>query len=679
MSVEPRADVFTDGYFEFAIFRHDKGKEVDFTGYNGTSDTVVVPRYAVDPNGNRYRVTSIGRLPMLFPDTLRVLVLPNTMRSIVRINAPSLVSIVIPDSVYEISPAAFADCRSLRGVDLPPNLERIAPYTFDSCTSLVNVTIPNGVKTIAKYAFKGCTSLRDVAIPDGVRELGRFAFRHCSSLRWVVIGAGLKTIHEDMFEGCRSLESIVIGPGVRDIGENAFRNMANLTDVVLSEGLKRIGASAFEGCISLGSIVIPESVISIDSTSFKECSSLKGIFVRDGNVRYASSCGCLYDAKGSKLILCPPGMEGTFDVPDHVTSIEEGAFSHCHALTYVIIPDNVKSIGFNAFYDCSGLKSVSIGKGVRTLNSSVFEFCSSLSWVEMRNGIRTIGDHAFGSCSSLKRIDLPDSLQHINKYAFYGCTGLQTIRFGRNLSQIAPYAFLECGALVEFVVDEDNRNFVSINGALYTKDLKELVHYPSGRKEQYLVIFRGLTTIRTGAVLGPVSLRRYVVEDGNENFVSVDGVLFSKDLRELVRYPPGKGRSYSIPYGTLYISEDAFFGCSLRNMVIPDGVRVIGTYTFYGCDSLTSISLPGSLYSLMDHSFSKCTSLMRIYLRDRLESISIGHCAFAFCDEGLDILSDVEGYDLEYFDLRGKDEYFIPDGELPLFSGTLGLGWVPRD
>jgi hypothetical protein len=277
----------------------------------------------------------------------------------------------------------------------------------------------------------------------------------------------------------------------------------------------------------------------------------------------------------------------------------------------------------------------------------------------------------------LKRIELSDSVYHLDKYAFYGCTNLQSIKFGKGVGEVSPYAFLECTSLVEFIVDEDNRSFVSINGTLYTKDLKELVHYPSARKESYFIISKGLESIRTGALLGPKHLKRFVVEEGNGSFIAEDGVLFSKDLRELVRYPAGKGRSYSIPYGTLYISEDAFFGCSLRNMVIPDGVRAIGMYTFYGCTSLTSISLPGTLYSLMDHSFSKCSSLKKVYLRDTIETLSVGHCAFAFCDPELRVLSDVPGFEVEPFEMKGVEGFYIPEGELSMFSGTLGLEWEP--
>ena len=679
-NVGPRADLFRDGDFEFALFRDEKGgKGLDVFSYLGNSKDIIIPDHAVDPSGNSHPVVSIGRMQCSFPRGLRTIVLPDTIHIIARIECPTLESVIVPDSVTEIGPAAFAGCRGLKNISIPSRVERINPYTFDGCSSLVTLLIPPSVRTIAKFAFRACSSLKHIIIPDNVREVGRYAFYSCTSLRAVAIGSGLKTIHADMFEGCNALQSVKIGSGVRDIGENAFINMVNLKTVVFSEGLKRIGKRAFEGCTSLETITLPESVTSLDYTSFLRCLSLKEIFVRHGNTKYASSYGCLYDVKGTKLLICPAGMEGTFDVPDHVTTIDEGAFCYCNRLNYVVIPDNVKSIGFNAFYGCSSLKSVSIGKGVKILNGSTFEFCSSLSWVEMSNGVKVISDHAFGSCTSLKRIDLPDSVQHIDKYAFYNCENLQSIKLGKNLSVIAPYAFLGCPSLVEVLLHEDNMYFTVHDGALYTRDLKELVYYPSAKKGSVFRIPKSTSVIRMGSLLGPKSLIAYVVDGENEHFDTVDGVLFSKDRTELLRYPAGMGRSYSIPYGVQYVGEDAFFGCALRNVVVPDGVKSIGVYAFYGCSHLTSVSLPGTLYALLDYCFSKCTSLKKVYVRDRVGSLLIGHGTFALCNHDMRILSDVSGYRLDVFGLKGKEEYDIPEGELTYFTGTLGLDWVSTE
>lgn len=50
-------------------------------------------------------------------------------------------------------------------------------------------------------------------------------------------------------------------------------------------------------------------------------------------------------------------VNGTFIIPDSVTSIGDWAFSDCRGLTSITIPDSMTSIGSFAFEDCNGLTS----------------------------------------------------------------------------------------------------------------------------------------------------------------------------------------------------------------------------------------------------------------------------------------------------------------------------------
>ena len=90
------------------------------------------------------------------------------------------------------------------------------------------------------------------------------------------------------------------------------------------------------------------------------------------------------------------------------------------------------------------------------------------------------------------------------------------------------------------------------------------------------------------------------VADGNENYCSVDGVLFSKDKKMIVSYPAGKTQTaYSIPEGVENISSYAFRDNEyLESITIPDGVTSIGTSAFESCTSLADISFPESVVSV---------------------------------------------------------------------------------
>ena len=97
----------------------------------------------------------------------------------------------------------------------------------------------------------------------------------------------------------------------------------------------------------------------------------------------------------------------------------------------------------------------------------------------------------------------------------------------------------------------------------------------------------------------------------------------------------GNGGDVTIPseldgYLVARISDSAFFGCdSLTSITIPDGVTSIGEFAFYGCDSLTSITIPDGVTSIGTHAFSGCSSLTSITIPDGVTSI--GTYAFSDC------------------------------------------------
>ena len=118
------------------------------------------------------------------------------------------------------------------------------------------------------------------------------------------------------------------------------------------------------------------------------------------------------------------------------------------------------------------------------------------------------------------------------------------------------------------------------------------------------------------------------VSSGNNNYISIDGVLFNKDKTELIQYPAGKSETtYTIPDSVTEIESGAFFGCtSLSGIEIPDSVTEIGSSAFFGCTSLSSIEIPDSVTKIGENAFYGCTSLEEITIPDSV--IKIGENAF---------------------------------------------------
>ena len=122
------------------------------------------------------------------------------------------------------------------------------------------------------------------------------------------------------------------------------------------------------------------------------------------------------------------------------------------------------------------------------------------------------------------------------------------------------------------------------------------------------------------------------VDDNNNSFSSIDGVLYDKNKTVLVQYPRGKDNSsYVIPASVATIGSKAFYNCdALTSVTIPDSVTVIKEHAFDDCKQLTDVAIPGSVTSIGDSAFRECDALTVVEFPDSV--ISIGDMAYYSCD-----------------------------------------------
>ena len=191
--------------------------------------------------------------------------------------------------------------------------------------------------------------------------------------------------------------------------------------------------------------------------------------------------------------------------------------------------------------------------------------------------VTILNDSSFEECVNLISVTIPDSVTEIRLSAFASCTSLENVTFGSEEITFECPVFSGCTSLKSITLPDN-----LTNGSIGIE------------------------------FLGCTSLEEINVNDENALYSSVDGVLFSKDQTELVKYPQGKTDiEYVILDSVTSIGNYSFYKCtSLESVTIPDSVTSIGNYSFYECTSLESVTIPDSVISMGNSAFHECTSIV---------------------------------------------------------------------
>lgn len=267
----------------------------------------------------------------------------------------NLKKISIPVSVEIIGLAAFSGS-GIESIHLPANLKTISTAAFSGCTNLKSVEFPAGLTKIENMAFEKSGLIR-MELPDTVTTMGSGVFSECPNLEFVKLPRNLEIIELSMFEKCAKLQSVVFPENVKVIGRLAFMWCDELQNFTLPESVETIGLQAFIDCESLTEVTIPANVTIIEQNSFSGCGKLRAIYVAEGNPAYQSVDGVLMTKDGTMVHTCPGAKEGTFVIPNGVTTIASLAFFDCQNLKRLVIPATLTTINERGFDFCDNLLS----------------------------------------------------------------------------------------------------------------------------------------------------------------------------------------------------------------------------------------------------------------------------------------------------------------------------------
>lgn len=312
--------------------------------------------------------------------------------------------------------------------------------------------------------------------------------------------------------------------------------------------VRQIRSGAFEIATNVTRIVIPKGVECVGAR-FGNCPHLKAIDVDEANESYTSVDGVLYDKGMRTLIAVPSGRTGGLNIPETVVKLDTDAFYGYQLPSDFHIPSTVERI--------SGRLRLGREKGPFVIDgcllgwsSGKYGYNETPSNLVLDASVRLVATGVFQGDEILRTVVLPRGLRDIGPGTFERCSQLERVELPVGLTNIAAYAFHDCAALREIVIPE------------------------------------GVKTI------------------GDHAFEGCKG-LVSVKLPNTIEYIGTSAFARCPALGDGVIIEN---GCVLcinggrpRDLVVPEGVRLIVPGALKGQGRIESLSLPRSLEDFDGH------------------------------------------------------------------------------
>lgn len=373
-----------------------------------------------------------------------------------------------------------------------------------------------------------------------------------------------------------------------------------------------VGYCAFQGVTSITSITIPSTITTIEDNAFVYCSGLTSLVVESGN--------STYDSRG-----------------DCNAIIETGSNTLIYGCVNTVVPNTVTKIGSYAFYKYKNLKSITLPVSVTYIDNNAFYECSGLESVDIQGPLTYIGMTAFSWCTKLQSIVLPSTITKLDYQAFAGCTGLTRIdsyadpskvKMGTEVFSYVPMdgtlhvpemylsAYQEAAQWKKFtnIAGDLLLSYDFMEGGLAYKILED--------GTSVAVTCENNTSPRYYSLSGNVSIPSTVTHEGTTYTVTEIGSYAFYECENIT--------SITIPNSVKIIRYYAFYKCSgLTTLRIPNSVTSIDVGVFRNCVGLTSVTIPASVVSIGNQAFQRCTALTSVTIPASV--INLGNQAFAAC------------------------------------------------
>ena len=302
----------------------------------------------------------------------------------------------------------------------------------------------------------------------------------------------------------------------------------------------------------------------------------------------------------------------------NVTAIMGNAFRGCSELTSVTIPNSITVIGSDAFLGTAWYNNQPDGLVYAGLVAYKYKgTMPSGTSLNIKEGTLGIAGSAFLDCIGLSNITMPNSVTHIEGSAFEGCSALTNITIPNSVIKIGLSAFSGCSELASISIP-NSVTFIGTDAFLGTAWYN---NQPDG------LVYAGFVAYKYKG-----SIPEYTNIIIREGTVGIAPAAF-RDCSNLI--------SVTVPSSVTFIGNLAFQGCSdletlnfnavscedfgnvvqslpfydlnISTINIGNNVEKIPACFVYGMSGLMNLRIPGSVTSIGQASFSKCSGLTNVY------------------------------------------------------------------
>lgn len=621
----------------------------------------------------------------------------------------NLKNILLPETIMEISEDAFGWGTNVRTIsyagtyedwqaknfslyisgytvicessELPDDEEEIsgkcgenAVWTFDEETGKLTIS---GTGPMYDYGRQNVNSWIDapwyniqnsiisIDIQDGITYIGKETFSNCTKVKQVTIAASVTEVADDVFYNWGVLESIHYMGSCADlnISENA---QVNVMDVLTYED-----PSCGDNLI----YTLQDGVLTISGTGAMYDWEVNEYM--DLNLKVSRSPWRAYRESIKKIV-----------VEEGVTYVGTGAFCGCPNLTTIELPSTLQNVGWYVMPDFDSSRHQIIYNGPRVncpnlgdltqyvtyAENSTGRYGSNLSWT-FDETTKTVTISGYGRMDAesqspwrqypfnkvVEHAVIEEGVTSVDEEAFRDCVNLQSVSFPDSLQEIGRYAFYGCD--LRSIVIGDNvivgqsafQNNPQLADVLLGENVSFWDYYKPGFTSGGLA-FAGCPLLKTA---GPA--------DGDYDIRITFGK--TRSIAACTFYGCTSLTSVTIPNNVIVIGQDAFGGCTgLKTVELPEGLLSINQRAFAG-SGLTSVTIPEKTLTIQEEAFSRCTALQSVTLPSALTRLYDGIFSGCTALPGIFIPESVTYIGANTFSgCKSLNNVLLPDG-------LMELGW----